>query len=208
VWRDEAFSWAMATRGLEAVSLTTRDVHPPLYYLLLHVWMQVTGSSEAAMRSLSLLFFLATLWVAWRFMVDLLGVPGRRAWLYLLVFALNPMLSYYAVEVRMYSLLAFLAMSSFYAHLTNRAGLYIVTTTAGLYTHYFMVLVIGCQVLAATLTDPRMAELRRRLWVLAAPLALFAPWILFHLSYSDDVGSDFWQQATGWRFALHLVTSI
>src|SRR5690349_542177 len=101
LWRDEAFSWAMASQGVGIFQLTARDFNPPLYYLLLYGWMQIAGSSEAAMRSLSVLFFVGTLYVCWRFMIDLLAVPARRAVLYLVLIAINPMLSYYAVEARM-----------------------------------------------------------------------------------------------------------
>src|SRR5215210_6356260 len=191
LWRDEAFSWAMATNGLAVLPLTARDFNPPLYYLLLYGWMQITGSSEAAMRSLSILFFVGTLWVAWRFMVDLFGVPARRAAPYLVLFAINPMLSYYAVEARMYSLLALLAATSYYAYLTKRPTLYIVSTTAGLYTHYFMLLVIACQCAGALLTG-RFAEARRRIPVLAAPLILLAPWILTTMWLKEDFSSEFW----------------
>ena len=89
-WRDEAFSWAIASRGARILPLTARDFNPPLYYLLLFAWMQVFGSSEIAMRSLSVLFFAGTLWVLWRFLIDLLTVPPRRAAAYVLLFALNP----------------------------------------------------------------------------------------------------------------------
>ena len=207
LWRDEAFSWAMATRGLGAVPLTARDFNPPLYYLLLSGWMAIAGSSEAAMRSLSILFFLGTLWVAWRFMVDLLDVPARRAALYIGLFAVNPMLSYYAVEARMYSLLALLAAASYYGYLARRPALYIVSTTAALYTHYFMVLVIACQLAGALLTGG-FTELRRRLPVLAAPLMLLAPWILTTMWLKEDFGSEFWVEPLSWKFALHLITSM
>jgi hypothetical protein len=203
-WRDEAFSWAMAGRGFGAIPLTARDFNPPLYYLLLYGWMQVAGSSEVALRSLSLCFFIATLWVAWRFMTDLLDVPARRASLYIALFALNPALIYYAVEARMYSLLAFLATASFYAYQARRHTLYVVATTAGLYTHYFMILVVLTQI-AATVVDAGMRRARVRM--VAAPLLLFAPWLAVAFM-SRTSGTAFWADAPGWRFALHLVTSI
>src|SRR5262249_20733975 len=148
LWRDEAFSWAMASQGLHAVPLTARDFNPPLYYLLLAGWMQLFGPSESALRLLSVLFFCATLWVVWRTMTDLLDVPPRRAWLYISLVAINPLLSYYAVEARMYSLLAFLSAASCYAYLARRPVLYVFATTAGLYTHYFMGLVVLTQVIS------------------------------------------------------------
>ena len=45
------------------------DGSPPLYYLLLHVWMSAFGSSESSTHTLSLIFGLLTIpagaWTAW-----------------------------------------------------------------------------------------------------------------------------------------------
>ena len=207
LWRDEAFSWAMASRGVGVVPLTARDFNPPLYYLLLAGWMQLVGASELALRSLSVIFFVATLWVAWRFMVDLLDVPRRRAGLYLALIACNPMLVYYAVEARMYSLVALLATTSFYAWFAQRPVLYVISTAAGLYTHYFIVLVLVCQVLGAALAG-RFEHLRRRVAMLAVPLLLLAPWVIATLWLKEDGGREFWVDAPGWRSVFHLVTSV
>lgn len=208
LWRDEAFSWAMASQGLGAVPLTARDFNPPLYYLLLSAWMQAFGSSEVALRSLSLLFFAGTLWVVWRFMTDLLAVPRRRAGVYLLLFALNPLLSYYAMEARMYSLLAFFAAASFYAYQAQRPVVYVLSTTAGLYTHYFMVFVLLAQAAAAILARGDLASLRKRALLLAAPVLLFVPWIAVVAALKESGSMAFWIDPPGWRFALHLLTAI
>ena len=206
LWRDEAFSWAMASRGLDLLPLTARDFNPPLYYLLLYGWMSMFGTSEHAMRSLSLLFYAGTLWIVWRFMRDLVDVPAPRAVLYMALFALNPVLSYFAVEARMYSMLAFCAAGSFYAYVARKPGVYVLSTTAGLFTHYFMILVVLTQLLSAFLERDGRAPLRRRVFLLGVPLLLFAPWLAITLSSRGGVG--FWTDPPGWRFGMHLVTSI
>jgi mannosyltransferase len=206
LWRDEAFSWAMATRGLALLPLTARDFNPPLYYLVLYGWMRLFGASETAMRSLSVIFFAATLWVVWRWMTDLLAIPPRRAVLYLGLFALNPMLSYFAVEARMYSLLAFLAAASFYAYQTRRSILYVATTTAGLYTHYFMMLVVLTQIVHALVSIDR-GSVRRQAVVLSAPVLLFAPWLMITV-FTSASSTAFWIEPPGIRFVVHLLTAM
>ena len=205
-WRDEAFSWAMAARGFEAIPLTARDFNPPLYYLLLALWMSVVGTSELAIRSLSLIFFVATMWVAWRYLRDCLDVPSSRAGVYLLLIGVNPFLLYYAVEARMYSMLAFFAAASFYSFQTRRPVLYVVATLAGLYTHYFMVFVPLVQLAAVVIESRAWSVLRRRAVVLAVPLLLFAPWLL--ISLSNKTEAAFWADPPGWRFGVHLLTAI
>lgn len=57
-WFDEAFSWTLVTRYsfLEMLQRTAKDVHPPVYYVLLRGWVGALGDSLFAMRALSALF--------------------------------------------------------------------------------------------------------------------------------------------------------
>src|ERR1700686_4904881 len=79
-WEDEAITTGIASHSLSAIPGVLRhDGSPPLFYLLLHIWMSVFGSSEAATHSLSLVFGLvsipAGMWAGW-------SLFGRRAGLY------------------------------------------------------------------------------------------------------------------------------
>jgi predicted membrane-bound mannosyltransferase len=48
LWSDEGNSLALAQVGLGEITVRTAlDIHPPLYYWLLHGWIQVFGESEA-----------------------------------------------------------------------------------------------------------------------------------------------------------------
>ena len=76
--------------------------------MLLHVWISVFGSSEAATHSLSVVFGLlcipAGMWAGW-------SLFGRRAGLYAAVlFAFSTFLTAYAQETRMYELMALLGI--------------------------------------------------------------------------------------------------
>jgi uncharacterized membrane protein len=58
LWRDEAFSYLLAKEPIsKMLPLTAGDFSPPLYYIVLHYWMSIFGTSEVALRSLSTLFF-------------------------------------------------------------------------------------------------------------------------------------------------------
>ena len=62
LWLDEAQSVAIARRSLPGLVDGLRaDGAPPIYYVLLHGWMQVFGHGDVAVRSLSILFALAAL---------------------------------------------------------------------------------------------------------------------------------------------------
>ena len=54
LWNDEGTSVALAQRDLVTITKSAAlDIHPPLYYYALHVWLRLFGASEFAVRSLS-----------------------------------------------------------------------------------------------------------------------------------------------------------
>lgn len=59
---DEAFSWRLTTYSVpELLRRMPGDAHPPLYYLLLKGWATLFGDSSFALRSLSVVFALASI---------------------------------------------------------------------------------------------------------------------------------------------------
>ena len=108
-WIDEGLSVGIADRPLTAIPHALRlDGSPPLYYLLLHVWMGVTGTSEEATRALSLVCAVLMVPVGWWAGNALFGT--RTAWMVAVLAATNPFLTQYAQETRMYALAALLAL--------------------------------------------------------------------------------------------------
>ena len=141
LWGDEAWAATLAVKPIwEIIKIVSHDTSPPLYYLFLHFWMKIFGTSEAAIRSLSFLFFLATAVVVFfigRYLWD--KKTGLFASLLTLV---NPFLFIYAFEGRMYALLALTSTLSIYFFLRRQRWPFIFATTAALYTHHFSLFVI------------------------------------------------------------------
>ncbi|MFN2218635.1 MAG: glycosyltransferase family 39 protein, partial [Anaerolineae bacterium] len=196
LWNDEGTSVALAQRDLASITQdAARDIHPPLYYWLLSGWMRLTGTGEAAVRSLSALLGVG--------LVALTFALGRRLagrWIGLaaaLLAAVHPFQVYYAQEARMYMLLAVLtagAMLSL-ALLVDRARpaiaayvALVLLEAAGLYTHYSFVFVVAVLNLAyllwlaltwkATATHgPPIRRLACWLGSQVAVLLLYLPWL-------------------------------
>jgi MFS family permease len=109
LWMDEAITTGVASHSLGAIPHVLRyDGNPPLYYMTLHVWMSLFGTSETASHSLSLLFGVLTVpiggWAGW-------ALFGRRAGIMAaLLFAFNAWLTAYAQETRMYELMGLLGL--------------------------------------------------------------------------------------------------
>src|SRR4051812_33174976 len=66
LWFDEVFSVRAGRISVSDIVILTRgDVHPPLYYLLLHFWMKLFGETEIAVRMLSVIFSVLTVFVVY-----------------------------------------------------------------------------------------------------------------------------------------------
>lgn len=135
LWRDEAFSVLVAERPLSTV-LGKLTFEPPVYYILLHFWIKIFGESEIAARSLSLLgVALATIIIIY-WSEKLFKKHWLTLFLPVFIF-INPMLIYYAFEIRTYGWYIFFAVLSMFSYLEKRWILYIVSGVLGFYTHTF-----------------------------------------------------------------------
>jgi mannosyltransferase len=186
-WIDEALSVGIASHPLRDIpGLLRQDGSPPLYYMLLHVWMRIFGRSETATHALSLVFGLAAIPVAFWAARRLFG--RRAGWYCAALVASAPFITSFSRETRMYTLvmLLSLATTAFFLFVFARRehrylpGL-IAGTTVLLYTHNwslflclgFAVALVPC-VLAAQ--DRRQLLLQVGVWF-GAVIALYAPWL-------------------------------
>jgi 4-amino-4-deoxy-L-arabinose transferase-like glycosyltransferase len=113
LWVDEANGVLMSQRSLpELFESLKLDSSPPLYYIILHVWMVVFGDSEAALRLISVVAGLA--------LVACVFIAGRRLFsleigaIAAVLVAVSPIQVFYSQQARMYSLLAVVALLSFH----------------------------------------------------------------------------------------------
>lgn len=202
LWNDEGTSVAVAQRDLATIARdAANDIHPPLYYWLLHGWVGLLGTGEAAVRSLSALLGVG--------LVAIIYALGRQlrsekeAWIGLLaafLAAVNPFQIYYSQEARMYMLAAVLAAAAVLALIRfvesrSAAALaaLVVLEAAGLYTHYSFAFVVVAVNLGYLLSLwPRKGHLDRGQaagWIAAQAVVvlLYLPWLPTAL-----------RQVTGW----------
>jgi uncharacterized membrane protein len=202
IWRDEAFSYLLAKRSIgEIFVLTAKDYNPPLYYIFLHYWTQIFGSTEIALRSLSFIFFWATLYVVFLFLKNIFKFSQKKSMVYLLLFLINPLLSYYAFEARMYSMLAFFAVVSFYALCMKKNRLYLIVSVIGLYTHYFFIFILACQIVIEYIKHHYHIK---KIKPMIVAFGLFVPWILFFITQHNVAGDIFWIEQMPLRYLLYL----
>jgi 4-amino-4-deoxy-L-arabinose transferase-like glycosyltransferase len=101
LWTDEAWVALAALAPTPAAALTAGQSTPPLYMLTVWSIAHIFGSSEAALRSLSLLFGVGLLALFWQLARRLTSLPA--ALVSLAVVAFSPVMVYYSKELKQYS---------------------------------------------------------------------------------------------------------
>jgi len=199
-WGDEIFTQNVVTRSLrEIVPILQHDIHPPLYFFLLHGWTRIPlpWTGIAALRAFSAVMALLStvlfdqFWLRrWR--------PAHRG-LALALFVFSPCLLLYGRMARSYSMQTALAIAALFLlwhWAKNPRAVFArglpawATLVLLLYTHYLP----GLAILAGfVLTAARRLGLIRMAAFLTATLAAYAPWI------PTLAGSfDSWRHAAGY----------
>jgi mannosyltransferase len=187
-WIDEGLSIGIANHSFfDIPGLLRQDGSPPLYYMLLHFWIELFGTKENATHALSLIFSTLTipvgLWTGWKLFGRWTGIVTG------ILCAANPFLTAYAQETRQYSLVVLLSLltTSFFLFVfVLRERRYIpffaVSLVLMLYTHLwsaFFVLGAGTTVLWLLWRQraERRGLFRDALLGFGGAFVLFLPWL-------------------------------
>jgi len=208
LWYDETVSAYLASQSIpDLIAHTARDIHPPAYYILLHVWRALTDPSIVS--GFEYLLSFPSLWfgvLSFGLLVPLarMLVGEQAAAPALWLAAISPFLVWYSQEVRMYTvaaalgLICLLAAIKFFAppdlgsaeqrHVTRSSwrwlSLYILSAAASIYTLYyaaFALIAINLAAFVAAYTHRSVSPVCSRLqvWFVGqvAVLLLFLPWL-------------------------------
>lgn len=146
IWFDEGFSAYLVQFSFwDIARFTATDVHPPLYYWALKIWTSLFGTTDLALRSLSILFGAVAATLAFFLSRKLFG-RGVAALSFVFI-ALSPMLIRYSDEARMYTMATVIVLAATWLLLkateTNKKKYWIwygVLVSLGMWTHYFTAL--------------------------------------------------------------------
>ncbi len=140
-WEDEAVSATILQGDWNRVVFMDAAIHPPLYYLVTAAWVQVFGSSEVGMRSLSVVFASLSLLVGFQVARLLFGI--KPAIIFAVFLVLSPLWLTYAPQARYYAfstaqvMLMVLALMTYQRTQTRKwLAVYVLAGAAALYTVY------------------------------------------------------------------------
>lgn len=203
LWRDEAFSILVAEKPVAAF-FGKLSFEPPVYYILLHFWMKIFGESEIATRSLSFFAFALATGIVIFWAKTLHKDPFVSRFLPVFFF-LNPMLLYYAFEVRTYGWFIFFATLSMFAYSRKKWRLWTAATILGFYTHTYFIFVPFVQVFHYCLLNRKDIIRRVRKGIFSDPMIRFSvisfliivPWLI-------KVGLEMGKLKNSWYFPVNL----
>ncbi len=203
LWYDETVSAFLASQSsVDLIEHTARDIHPPGYYLLLHLWQINTGNSEFALAFFSLIFGVLLIPLTYILAQYLVNKPvGLLAAFFI---AISPYNVWYSQEVRMYTLgavlgliAAFCSLRALIAGMALTKGIaltkgtatttwwywlgYILAAAIGLYTLYyfaFLLIVLNLFYLFYLFyPNLKSAALKTLLIANALLFILYLPWL-------------------------------
>ncbi len=199
MWLDEALTVNIAHLPVSQIPQWLRhDGAPPLYYLLLHYWMKVFGTSDLAARSMSGIFGVAALPLAW-FCGKRIG--GRAtAWIAVVVLSVNTYAIIYSTSARMYSMEIFLVFAgilavrrAFERPSVERVALLGLLAAILIYTQYwgfYLTAAVGLFLVGTIVRSPEHRDAAKRmLLALVVGVATFAPWIPAFLYQAKHTGT-------------------
>jgi uncharacterized membrane protein len=199
LWIDETFSiWLASMPPLDALrTIAAIDQHPPLYALLLHLWL-LPGENSWWTRLLSVLLGTATIPVGYRIGRASGGV--RQGLLAASLLGVSPLLVRYSQEARMYALVILLvALATFFLIESTDWGRrlawvgYGIAATLLVYTHNIALFVLPGQALYVLWSARRRGDVLRPFTVtLGIVGVVWLPWLPTLLHQSAGVVERFW----------------
>jgi Dolichyl-phosphate-mannose-protein mannosyltransferase len=137
-----------------AVDLSQYDIHPPLYFWILHLWSGIFGVNSWTGPSLNIVFAIITIYLLYRFAQNSLN-NSDEAKIVVLIWALSPAVITISLEARQYDLLTLIALAFTlqtvkFADLSRQfslkdAVIFALLVAAGALTHFnFLLVVLGC----------------------------------------------------------------
>lgn len=207
-WIDELYSVTAGNETFSSLySLILWDVHPPLYQLLLKVWILAFGDNEPTTRFLSWIFANAA---AFYFYKSTLRYGKLFAMVAILFFLTNTLFAYYSNETRSYAmtlLFTTILAVNYPSNKSNPSLTFFVACILLSLTHYFGLILAGVALAICFLQN--IKHPRSLLFIFITGLICLL-WPIYHMVYGEilnKTNGNFWIQVNGIFSTLELAAS-
>jgi uncharacterized membrane protein len=181
LWFDEIFSIHAAEHDWKNLFwFVAQDlIHPPLFYVLLKLWIFIGGENLFWLRLFPVVFSILAV-IPFLLLCRQLKLSFPTVAIAFAFFAVNGSLIKYAQEVRMYSLLLCFGLFSLwlltrFVNMGKGFPTLVIINVLLVYTHYFGWLIIASELLAVVILARH--RLKMILLMCAAVFLSFTPWI-------------------------------
>lgn len=212
LWFDEAYSVGIANKSfIDIWNIGSHDVHPVLYYWILHIIYLVTNGINGINGSIMAYRIFSAVCIS---TLGILGYThirkdfGEKTGLLFTFFSyFMPIMCAYAEEVRMYSLaIVLVTVLAIYAYrLSNNDlskkdenkywAIFGISSLACLYVHYYGLMaagIINVILLIYLIKAKRKSSIIKILAIGIFQLIAYIPWIMALLTQMKQVSSGFW----------------
>lgn len=226
VWSDESYSAYLVKGDFgDIMQMAALDVHPPLFYIVLKMWSSVFGTTEIAMRFMSVFFGLIAIIFTYQLLKRLFKF--RIAAVGTFFMAISPMFIRYSQEIRMYTMVtAIVLMATYFLSLAidnirkQNGGkywiIYGVLVAVGMWTHYFTIFIWITQLIIVMKKlggKKKLLKNKKNLkkfgLAYGVPIVLFIPWVPTMIGQIVNVeGNGFWVQDISLATPINFVSKM
>lgn len=205
IWLDEAFSMSMIQQNFwEMICNTAIDVHPPLYYLILKVFVWIfqafLGNSIWSAKLVSIIPIIILMVVSNTIIKKMYS--KKTAFIFQILILTVPQIMNYAIEIRMYTY-GLLFVTMFYLYCikwkreNKRIDIVLMTVFAMLaaYTHYFALVPVAgiyIYILIDTLVNKDKKQIKELLLSILICCIVYLPWIIIWFKQVMTVKENYW----------------
>ncbi|MCR5526179.1 MAG: glycosyltransferase family 39 protein, partial [Lachnospiraceae bacterium] len=206
IWLDEVYSMKLVKHPFwELIQLDARDVHPPLYYIVLRCGFLSLGKFIDPLyvgKFVSLIPYIILVIIGFTHIKKVYGT--KISFLFNILVMGMPKMLLYSTEIRMYSLgmlfvtCAFLQIHSIIdnekANVKNYVLLALFSTLAS-YTHYFScasAIVIYAEIFILWLIRKNVKEIGKLIASGILVVILYIPWLSVFFKQATKVSDDYW----------------
>ncbi len=199
IWYDEYYTIGMLDHNImDIIKITSFDVHPPLYYILLKLYTFIFSNSLLSLKIFSMLPLIGIIILN---EIEIKKIFDERiSNIFNVLFITSSIVMQYALEVRMYSLSMFLLFGMVvyaikYLKNNNSKDLVFMTifSILGIYSHYYVLLSAIIIYLILLIVNIKNKKFLLNIFISGVfNVILYIPWLYTLINQLLKVKKHFW----------------